>query len=784
MKGSVGPRKAQPSADTNRRQSTRQARSTAIRPTNYYARPFPSFGGQAEETTKDAAPGFFPAIQHFTDSVDALPKEVVRHFSMLKEVEAKVHGPDEILAQLHKTIFDLPPPLRRQPHPLTQNLSSLPATTSMNGSISGSVANGSVSSLPQQATETLENPGPPHAVDDEADMRRRHLFFELRQTLYNMMMILDEKNAVITTANHTLSKQLARMDSSFPSVEKEISEEARLGSLTHWAYQDKDSRKANGTTTTERRGRDVAAANNLAAAAAAVHEGDIAAHRSEQRRQAVAERRGRATVDSDFDDRPVKKSHHAKVRKTVDPVGDAKHGNHGIGGAASGTTTKRRKVEKGTTAATDRSIAVAFRGAGAGISPREASAAETSRKKTKAAPSASSGRRRVAAGGNQSPSVASSPLHSTFAAAATKEFSPASERPISSRARQGSTSKPLQATILAETSRNGSISSTSNKQANGVGPGTPELRSVADVTGRTVAEARSALKDAYENKNGEPTIEESNVRGALAINPDLHPHSTTTSSSLKREDAPAAPDTGPAAAAVDDLEPAVPAPVITRSGRQSKTATPITASFPSDIPMARSRSTRHNSLAQAAASNGHGNGAGAGSNGGGGGGGGGVASAAEAPAKRSHKRGASSVHQQQQQQHSLDTSRTTSKPSSPDPSRVVSRHSSRTVPDAEDAGAMAVRGRDLAGSEGEIEVDEEDEDEENEPRYCYCNGVSYGEMVACDNDACAKEWFHLTCVGLTKPPPSKSEFLSLLLLVFRLGMLWMMADYVASEMVL
>ncbi|KAF2239184.1 hypothetical protein EV356DRAFT_165922 [Viridothelium virens] len=394
MKASVGPRKAQPSADTNRRQSIRQARSTALRPTNYYARPFPSFGGQAEETTKDAAPGFFPAIQHFTDSVDALPKEVVRHFSMLKEVEAKIHGPDEILAQLHKTIFDLPPSLRQQPQPLAQNLSSFAANNGINGSINGSVANGSVSSLPQQATGMLGNLGPPQAVDDEADMRRRHLFFELRQTLYNMMMILDEKNAVITTANQTLSKQLARMDSSFPSVEKEISEEARLGSSTHWAYQDKDSRKANGTTTTERRGRDVAAANNLAAAAAAVHEGDIAAHRSEQRRQAVADRRGRAAVDSDFDDRPVKKSHHAKVRKTVDPVGDAKRGNHGTNGAASTTTTKRRKVEKGATAATDRSIAVAFRGAGAGISPRETSAAETSRKKIKAAPSAPSGRRR------------------------------------------------------------------------------------------------------------------------------------------------------------------------------------------------------------------------------------------------------------------------------------------------------------------------------------------------------------------------------------------------------
>jgi hypothetical protein len=52
-------------------------------------------------------------------------------------------------------------------------------------------------------------------------------------------------------------------------------------------------------------------------------------------------------------------------------------------------------------------------------------------------------------------------------------------------------------------------------------------------------------------------------------------------------------------------------------------------------------------------------------------------------------------------------------------------------------------------------VQDEDEDEEigaDEPLYCYCNGVSYGEMVACDADDCEKEWFHLECVGLKVAP--------------------------------
>ena len=37
----------------------------------------------------------------------------------------------------------------------------------------------------------------------------------------------------------------------------------------------------------------------------------------------------------------------------------------------------------------------------------------------------------------------------------------------------------------------------------------------------------------------------------------------------------------------------------------------------------------------------------------------------------------------------------------------------------------------------------------NEERYCRCKGVSYGEMVACDNTDCPIEWFHFGCVGLT-----------------------------------
>lgn len=43
----------------------------------------------------------------------------------------------------------------------------------------------------------------------------------------------------------------------------------------------------------------------------------------------------------------------------------------------------------------------------------------------------------------------------------------------------------------------------------------------------------------------------------------------------------------------------------------------------------------------------------------------------------------------------------------------------------------------------------------NEPTYCFCNQVSYGEMVACDNPNCKIEWFHFGCVGLKEQPKGK-----------------------------
>uniref|UniRef100_A0A8W7PR29 Inhibitor of growth protein n=1 Tax=Anopheles coluzzii TaxID=1518534 RepID=A0A8W7PR29_ANOCL len=63
-----------------------------------------------------------------------------------------------------------------------------------------------------------------------------------------------------------------------------------------------------------------------------------------------------------------------------------------------------------------------------------------------------------------------------------------------------------------------------------------------------------------------------------------------------------------------------------------------------------------------------------------------------------------------------------------------------------------------AAAEPAASVDQAPEGEwfdPNEPRYCLCNQVSYGDMVACDNEDCPFEWFHYPCVNISSSPKGK-----------------------------
>ena len=49
-------------------------------------------------------------------------------------------------------------------------------------------------------------------------------------------------------------------------------------------------------------------------------------------------------------------------------------------------------------------------------------------------------------------------------------------------------------------------------------------------------------------------------------------------------------------------------------------------------------------------------------------------------------------------------------------------------------------------------MDVDDDDAGDDKKYCLCQNVSFGDMVACDNDDCPYEWFHWSCVGLKSEP--------------------------------
>ncbi len=353
----------------NRRQPLRQTRTNPARTATNGIRPFgsrTSFGGaQDNQPSTNAAPGFFPAITHFTDSITALPKEMVRHYTLLKEVDAKTCGPEEALRQLVNTALNTPAPPRKVPATLAQAKDETRSTTGTAVNTAGPVNDGPVTlalaqaeAAPQPETqEDLNNSGIP----------RRTLFRDLRVVAQEMLMTLDEKNHLISTANETLNKQLARCESSFKHIDGEISEEARFGILNHWAYSTEKAVEKKGTTAGERTRRDVAAANSLAAAAAALNGEDAAALRSENRREALAARKQRnQRADSDFDDTRVatqsaakRAQGNTKSRKAAEaglPMNGAAVGlgvSNGTANTAAGAANKRRKTEKPATGLTN-----------------------------------------------------------------------------------------------------------------------------------------------------------------------------------------------------------------------------------------------------------------------------------------------------------------------------------------------------------------------------------------------------------------------------------------------
>lgn len=494
----------------------------------------------------------FPGITHFADTMTALPKEIVKHFTLLKEVDSKLHAPEKNLFALVKQAL-----ANSDDFNLSQATAG-PVNEALNTAVSSSAQN--------NATGTGVNgsvPAPPPNAPHLADMHKfsqlqllQHVGGEARE----MLVALEEKCHVITVAIEALNKQHQRVEEIWPHLCEEFSDEAKYGSTTHWAYPENRAGRANNNAQAERTRREGAA--SLSAAAQAIAEEHAA--RSDARKQAVAAKKSskNQVQESDFDDidnknkaEPTKKSS-AKSRK---PAGGESPATVGLGitnagGPNGNPAPKRRKVEKtpAGTAPQERAMASLFGNNGTkpkASSPAETPAPDAPTKKRKALPtSANQAKKRFvfhyrdslisvsptdlnhnSRNGAGPPSVTSSPVIGNFPEAPKPgRSSPApsaAPRPVSSRARQNSTHSAM------ENGRQRAASSASTKP-NGVSVVLPELAPQSN-GGR-----------AHVEKNKEPIVP---ARAEVAQS-DLEstPLSTTASAQgHKKETAPKTDNTEP-----------------------------------------------------------------------------------------------------------------------------------------------------------------------------------------------------------------------------------------------
>ncbi|KAL8872169.1 MAG: hypothetical protein Q9174_002150 [Haloplaca sp. 1 TL-2023] len=676
---------------SGRRQPVRQTRTN---PSRNATLPGPQRVLGASRTTQDgvqdAEIGFFPAITHFTDSISALPKEMVRHYSMLKEVDAKICGPEEIIGQLIANILRLPSPPRK-PTLTQQTTDTSRSEIETAPSTARTADNISLKSVPSRveaaSTATQEN-------EAEFDFSRRRLFHQLRVYMKEMLPVLDEKNHVLSTAGDCLDNQLRRCTGSYRQLDNELDEEARWGSMTHWAYAERTTEKR-GAMAGDRSKREAAAANHLAATAPAVQEAEGAALRSELRREAMAARKhGRNQyLESDFDDSRAASQAGAKKaygpgkgRKAADtmlPNQNNAASHNGLSGAA--PPSKRRKTEKTTlgpgaggppAARAMNSVYGANPNTqrGAGTSPRGTPGPEPPKRRGRGGAAMMNGIGRKRANTNtsatNSPSMATSPVAGTFTI--SKDIhrrSPAAslmQRIPSSRGRQNSAQGSMQE------ARNRPTPTASVKSANGNGAHSlamVEADKTAASTGVTPTNTKLSAKSTSNLRSERPFGEDGasdDVPG-----PESSVESRNTDKPLKKEALDVSMN-GSRSERPRSIS------ISTRGGgKTSKTSTPTQGSF---TEVQRTRPVRNSE-----------------------------------PAKRSHKKGAGLAAQQ--------------------------------------AAAQRVHDEDASSMQGD-----EDDEGESEPRYCYCNNVSYGEMVGCDMAGCPREWFHLDCVGLTKAPKGNAKW--------------------------
>ncbi|KAF3078246.1 hypothetical protein TWF569_000803 [Orbilia oligospora] len=174
-------------------------------------------------------PQFYPGLAAFTDAIEALPQETIRHFTLLREVDAKASGPEDLLRNFIKNALSIPPPLQAPPkaEPITE-----PARV-LDDQSDKPLSNNNNNNNNNNTSSTSSNLSDNNQSNEHVKRSRLH---EVRVLISDLLLTLDEKIHVISTASEALAKHQVRIDDAYGATTREIDSVLRDGNPAHWAY--------------------------------------------------------------------------------------------------------------------------------------------------------------------------------------------------------------------------------------------------------------------------------------------------------------------------------------------------------------------------------------------------------------------------------------------------------------------------------------------------------------------------------------------------------------------
>ncbi|KAK6503922.1 hypothetical protein TWF506_002145 [Arthrobotrys conoides] len=623
-------------------------------------------------TNPRRSPQFCPGLAAFTDAIEALPQETIRHFTLLREVDAKASGPEDLLRSFIKNTLSIPPPLQAplETDPIAEPVRVLDDRSHLDGSLS----NNNISD---------DNHSNEHV--------KRSRLHEVRVLISDLLLTLDEKIHVISTASEALAKHQVRIDDAYDATTREIDSVLRDGNPAHWAY---------GNSILESSfNRGVGANENTLTGYPVEPDPSIGASRTDGRREGVSRRYAHAPEQ--LDPKTTNQSEPAPIIYENSPSipapkrrKGATHGNQlnkTVGPERSATQVRSGAYSNSHILQTTKTQALTKLPGSQNSTGNQKQS--TSRKRVSAPPAATT----------------MSPTKQNFTDSRAQGGLPLSENSIvpDGGKKDIGHRNPRSKTHLAKSE----VPRVTPRIDNHV----KQEDKILPFESKTASILRPAQDKLLQSGN-ERTVnsdKESSSRKSDSTAPQEIPAITTQDTAnhdqniTLGEELPAAIEKFPRAADAPEkgngrgavtsaVKPAPKPPVVLDTVKSSQ------AALPKAIPRKLSKSSNDLSVQidkRLSVNDTRGGGDNDVSGGYGGGEGGGNDDDADA-----------------------------------------------ADDDADD-------------DEGDGDGDDDEGDADaDEMRYCYCNQVSYGKMVACDGPGCQREWFHLPCVGLSHMPSSKDKW--------------------------